>query len=180
MLPIKNTPTQYGWVTISIHWIMALIIIGLLIVGLYMVELPFGAKKLRFYGWHKEYGILVLMLVFARALWRIGNVTPSMPLHIPRWQHMAALSMHYVFYGFMLALPLTGWMLSSSAGLPVSFFGWFVLPDLVSPSEHLRGLLTEIHKWLAYGLIAAIGGHIGAALLHHFYYKDDILRRMLP
>jgi len=180
MLPIKNTLGRYGLVTMILHWLMALIIIGLLIVGLYMVDLPFGMKRLRFYGWHKEFGILILMLVCIRLAWRMGNMTPPMPVEMPRWQHVAAVAVHYAFYFLMVALPITGWMISSASGLSVSFFGLFVLPDLITPNEHWRILLSQIHKWLAYGLIAAICGHMGAALLHHFYYKDDILRRMLP
>jgi cytochrome b561 len=80
----------------------------------------------------------------------------------------------------MFAMPLTGWLMSSAAGLPVSFFGWFVLPDLVSANEELRVTLVFIHEWLGYALIAAICMHAAAALQHHFYYKDDILRRMFP
>lgn len=180
MLPIKNTLSRYGTAMMTLHWLMAVIMIGLLVLGLYMVELPFGVKRLRFYGWHKEFGILVLMLACIRMAWRTTNILPPMPPTMPYWQHIAALTVHYAFYFLMIALPITGWMISSASGLSVSFFGLFVLPDFIAPNESLRLLLSQIHKWLAYGLIAAICGHAGAALLHHFYYKDDILRRMLP
>lgn len=179
-MPVKNTEHRFGAVSMLFHWIMALIIIGMIALGLYMVELPIGLKKLKFYGWHKEFGVLVLMLVTLRLAWRFSNTTPALPPQMPKWEQFAANSMHYVLYGFMFALPITGWMLSSAAGLPVSFFGLFVLPDLVSASEPTRILFTQIHKWLAYGLIAAICGHAAAALKHHFIEKDDILRRMLP
>lgn len=179
-MEIKNTSKRFGIVAITFHWLMALIIIGLLALGLYMVELPIGALKLKLYRWHKEFGILVLILVSFRIGWRFCNVTPALPSHLAAWQRFAAHAVHYAFYFFMIANPITGWMISSAAGLPVSFFGLFVLPDLVGPSESLRHLLSEVHKWLAYGLIAAIFAHVGAALQHHFIYKDDILRRMLP
>jgi cytochrome b561 len=179
-MELKNTKTHFGMIAMLLHWLMALIMIGLIALGLYMVNLPISLQKLKMYGWHKEWGVFVLMLATLRLAWRFMNTTPSLPPHMPKWEQLAAHSMHYVFYGFMFALPITGWMLSSAAGLPVSFFGLFVLPDLISPSEHWRLLLTQVHKWLAYGLIAAICGHIGAALQHHFLNKDDILRRMLP
>ena len=76
-------------------------------------------------------------------------------------------------------IPITGWLMTSAAGLPVSFFGLFVLPNLISPNDHLMKLFQEIHKWLGYGLIATFLVHTSAALKHHFINKDDILRRML-
>lgn len=177
---LKNSITRFGAIAILLHWVIALLMIGLIILGLYMVSLPMNLHKLKYYGWHKEFGVLVLMLATVRLAWRFSNTTPLLPPQMPKWEQFAAHSMHYVFYGFMFALPITGWMLSSAAGFPVSFFGLFVLPDLISTNENSRHLLTEIHKWLAYGLIAAICGHVGAALQHHFINKDDILRRMLP
>ena len=177
---LKNTINRYGLIAITFHWIMAIIIIGLLIIGLLMVPLPIGLKKLKWYGWHKEFGILILMLLAFRLAWVVYNINPRLPDALPWWQKWAAHTVHYAFYGLMFILPVTGWMISSSAGLPVSFFGLFTLPDLVVPNEANRLLLTEIHKWLSYALIAALLGHIGAALQHHFINKDDILRRMLP
>jgi cytochrome b561 len=86
---------------------------------------------------------------------------------------------HFAFYLLMVLLPITGWMISSAVGLPVSFFGLFVLPDLILPNESLHLLLSAMHKWLSYGLILAIITHIVATLWHHFIRKDDTLRRML-
>jgi len=177
---LRNSTLRFGAIAILLHWVIALLMIGLIILGLYMVSLPMNLHKLKYYGWHKEFGVLVLMLATVRLAWRFTNTTPLLPPQMPKWEQLAAHGMHYVFYGFMFALPITGWMLSSAAGFPVSFFGLFVLPDLISTNEQSRHLLTEIHKWLAYGLIAAICGHVGAALQHHFINKDDILRRMLP
>ncbi len=175
---LKNTSTQYGSIAISLHWIMAILIIGLLILGLYMTNLPIGLLKLKLYGWHKEYGLLVLALVIIRLMWRFINITPM--LSLPSWEIIAARCTHWSFYLLMFALPVSGWMLSSAAGLPISFFGLFTLPDLVSANENLRMTMQLIHMWLAYAMIALLCLHIAASLKHHFINKDDILRRMLP
>ena len=175
---IKNTENRYGMVAILLHWVMTILIIFLLGLGLYMVQLPISAEKLKLYRWHKEFGVLAFMLVIVRIMWRVGNLTPSLSM-LAWWEILAARSVHYAFYVFMFALPLTGWIISSAAGLPVSFFGWFILPDLISPDENVRILFAEIHKWLAYGLIVIICLHIAAALKHHFINKDDILRRII-
>lgn len=176
---LKNTQTQYGIVAKSIHWFMALLIIGMLILGLYMADLPISEEKLQLYGIHKEFGLLILMLVIFRITWRIGNIVPLLPSTIPTWQKFAAHAVHWMLYGFMFALPITGWLMTSAAGLPPSFFGLFTLPSILSPNPVWLKLLENIHSWLAYGLIATFGAHVGAALKHHFINKDDVLRRML-
>ncbi|KTD15688.1 cytochrome b561 [Legionella gratiana] len=177
-MQIKNSTTQFGMVAILLHWIIALLIIGLLAMGLYMVPLPWSPEKLKLYGWHKEYGFLVLFLAIFRIVWRVSNEMPELAL--PWLEKLAARSMHWAFYGFMFAMPITGWLITSAAGLPASFFGLFTLPNLVAPDENKRILFEWMHQWLGYGLIAAICLHTAAALKHHFINKDDILRRMFP
>lgn len=176
-MQLKNTETRFGVVAILFHWIMAILIIGLLALGLYMIRLPLSLEKLKLYGWHKETGMLVLMLVMLRSIWRVSNMIPS--LSLPRWELWAARGVHYLFYVLMFAMPLTGWLMTSFSGFPVSFFGLFVFPDLVSTHPEYIHLFKKIHEWLGYGLIAIIVLHTCAALKHHFIDKDDILRRML-
>lgn len=179
-MQIKNTAQRYGAVAITLHWVMALLIIGMLTLGLYMVGVPISLEKLQLYGLHKEFGVTVLMLVTLRVLWRWTNITPLLPNTMPAWQKLAAHGAHFALYALMFAMPLTGWALSSAAGLPVSFFGLFTLPNLVAPNDGLRLLLTTTHKYLAFSLIAVLCAHVAAALQHHFFNKDDILKRILP
>lgn len=179
-MQIKNTPQRYGAVAILLHWLIALLVISLLALGLYMAGLAISPQKLKLYGWHKEWGILVLGLVILRILWRWLNLVPLLPATLPGWQKWAAHAVHWAFYVFLFAMPLTGWLMSSASDLPVSFFGWLTLPDLIGPNKQFAALLRDLHEWLGYGLIATICLHTGAALQHHFINKDDILRRMLP
>lgn len=176
-MQIKNTQDRYGVVAITLHWIIAVLIIGMLCLGLYMADLPASAEKLKLFGWHKEYGMLILALAMMRIVWRFRSVNPT--LDIPRWERIAAHTVHWALYAFMFAMPITGWLITSAAGLPVSFFGLFVIPTLIEPNKELQHLFGDIHEYLAYGLIATICGHVGAALKHEFINKDDILRRML-
>lgn len=121
-MQIRNTSTKFGQVTIFFHWIMAVLIIGLLGVGLYMVRIPISLEKLKLYGWHKEYGFLVLFLAFFRLIWRLTNQLPE--LAIPLLEKIAARSMHWAFYFFMFAMPISGWLITSAAGLPASFLDY--------------------------------------------------------
>ena len=178
-MQINNTGKRYGLIAKLFHWVMALLIVTLVAVGLYMANLPVSMLKLKFYGLHKEFGLLVLMLVMLRIVWRIVNITPLLPSLMPGWQKLAAAFVHWAFYGLMFAMPLSGWAMTSAAGLPPSFFGLFILPGLVSPDPEKMHLFQTIHQYLAYCLMAAFFAHVGAALQHHFINKDDTLRRML-
>ena len=178
-MQIINSATRFGVVAIFLHWLLALLIIGLLALGMYMVTLPINLEKLKLYGWHKEYGFLVLFLAVFRLIWRLANQLPELEA-LPLLEKIAARSMHWAFYVFMFAMPITGWLITSASGLPASFFGLFTLPDLVVANEQNRVLFEWVHQWLGYGLIAAISLHTAAALKHHFINKDNILRRMFP
>ncbi len=176
-MKMKNSTDQFGLVAIILHWVIAVLIIGLLAIGWIMVRMPISLEKLKFFGWHKEYGMLVLLLAVARSMWRLSNITPA--LDLPWWEVIAARSVHYAFYFFMFAMPITGWCITSAAGLPVSAFGWFVLPNLIAPNPSSMDQFEDIHSFLGYALIVTICMHTAAALKHHFINKDDILRRML-
>lgn len=180
MMHIKNTNSSYGVVAKFFHWIMALAIIGMLAVGLYMEGLEISPDKFKLYGIHKSVGALLLSLVFLRLLWKSINVNPKLPRGMAWYEVAGAHSSHLMLYLLMLAMPLSGWMMSSFAGFPVSVFGWFTLPDLVAADRDMQKLFKEIHEYAGYFLIAVIAAHLGASLFHHFIKKDTILTRMLP
>ena len=171
---------SYGRIAKGLHWLMALMIIGLLAVGLYMTGMENSSDKFRLYGLHKATGIMVLVLVCFRLFWRFVHTPPPLPPHMKWVERMAAHSSHAVLYIIMFVLPLSGWAMSSAAGFPVSVYGFFTLPNLIAPNKELVDLLKEVHELIAYGLIGLIGLHMSAALFHHFYHKDDVLTRMVP
>jgi cytochrome b561 len=175
---IKNTSTHFGIITILFHWVMAVLILGMLTLGIYMTRIPVSMQKLQYYGWHKEFGMLILMLAIVRLTWRLRNINPNLA-NLPAWEEFTARFVHWLFYGFMFAMPVTGWLLTSAAGLPVSFFGLFVIPTLTEPNEENRILFTTIHTYIAYGLMATLFLHIAAALKHFVINRDKILQRMM-
>jgi cytochrome b561 len=175
-----NTKDKYGYVAIFFHWLIALIIISQLAVGLYMVNIPLSLQKVKLFGWHKEFGMLILMLALVRISWRFSNIIPLLPSYMPDWQKLAARAAHFFLYVFMFAMPITGWLLTSATGFPVSFFGLFVFPDMISANPDMKFYLTEIHGWLAYGLIALIAVHAAAVVQHYVAFKDNLLKRMWP
>ncbi|HSQ05424.1 MAG TPA: cytochrome b [Burkholderiales bacterium] len=180
---IANTESGYGDLSIAVHWAMAALLIALVILGLYMVQLPdagFDTKKITLILYHKEIGIAALALAVFRLAWRVTNVLPRLVEALPEWQKVMARFVHLNFYAVMFALPISGWLMSSAAGFPVSFLELFDLPDLVPRNDYLFEVFVVIHKWLAYMLIGLFVVHAGAALRHHFVFGDDTLRKMLP
>jgi cytochrome b561 len=183
MLPLANTRRNYGAVAVVLHWLMAIVLVTLIAIGLYMVRLPdagFDKEKIMLILYHKQLGMFALALAMLRLAWRVGNAMPALVRGLPGWQKVAARFVHLCFYGVMFALPVTGWLMSSAAAIPVSFLGLFELPDVVPRSDDDFRLFILIHQWLGYALIGLIAVHMGAALRHHFISRDETLKKMLP
>lgn len=170
---------RYHPVSMALHWLLALLILGSLAVGLYMTGLPFSPQRLKLYNWHKWAGVVILALSAARLLWRLAQRPPAMP-PMPAWQARAAHGAHLALYLLFFAVPLSGWAYSSAAGFPIVLFAVLPLPDWVPVSRELAETLKPVHHYLAYALAAVIGLHVAGALKHHFIDRDGLLLRMLP
>jgi cytochrome b561 len=179
-MQFRNTPEAYGAVSKTFHWVIALLVIGLLGVGIYMDLFAGKLERFQLMPWHKSFGITVLALAFLRLCWIAWSHRPMMLETIKPWQRHAATAVHYYLYFAMFAMPLSGWLFSSAAGRTVKVFNLFELPDLVAQDEGLRETLSTIHWFVGYSLLPVIGIHVAAALMHHFIDRDATLRRMLP
>ncbi len=149
-------------------------------VGLWMTGLPIGLLKLKVYGWHKWIGLLVLTLTVARLLWRHHSPPPALPDTVAPWERRLAPLVHWSLLALLLAMPLTGWLMSSAAGVSVVWFGVLPLPDLVPRDPDLFDALRFAHHVLSRLLIAAIVLHLAAVVRHDILRRDGIFRRMWP
>lgn len=181
---LANTGSRYGAVAILIHWGMAALLVVLLALGWWMVRLPdagFDREKISLILAHKAIGMAALVAVIVRIAWRNWTARPQLPDSVPTWQKSSAHFVHLCFYALMVALPVTGWLMSSAGGYPV--YLWFdriELPDLIHSDPSMFLMLIAVHRWLAYALAAFLCVHAGAALAHHFILRDDTLRKILP
>ena len=171
---------RYTGPAIALHWLIAVGLAGSFVLGLYMHDLPLSPAKLQLYAWHKWAGITLFMLVWARLAWRLGHPPPPLPATMPARLRSAAAAAHGLLYVLMLAIPVSGWLMSSAKGVPTVWFGVVPLPDLVSRDKALGDLLATTHQALNFTLLGLIVAHAGAALKHHFVDRDDVLTRMLP
>lgn len=163
------------------HWAAALIVLGLLALGLYMTRLEPSTHTLGLYGVHKSFGFLLLGLVLARLAWRFLRPPPGhLPTHKP-WERRLAGFIHVCLYLALIGMPLSGWVMSSAMDFPHSFFGLFSMPDIIpGHDEALFMAARTAHTYCAYALMAAIGLHAAGAFKHHIIDRDRTLIRMLP
>ncbi len=174
------TPSTYTRPAIALHWLVALIILASFPLGLYMADLALSPTKLKLYSYHKWAGVTVFFLAVLRVLWRMRHAPPALPTSMPAWQRNFAAATHALLYLLILAIPLSGWMMSSALGFKTVYFGVLPLPDLLAKNKELGELLKLVHVTLNYTMAALVAVHVGAALKHHFVDRDDILARMLP
>ena len=171
---------RYSPWSIGLHWLM----LGVLAATYAFVELrelfPRGTPERAFMRRaHASLGVLVLALVALRLVlrWRLP-APPALP-GWPAWQRWASRISHALLYALMLGMPLGGWLLLSLRGDPILFFG-LPLPPLAAENEELAKIVRRWHGDIGRAGYALIGLHGGAALLHHYLWRDDTLRRMLP
>ena len=176
---LKNTENSYGIVSRFLHWLIFLAVAGMLAVGLYMTEQKISPDIIKLYGLHKSVGITVLALAFLRIIWVLSHTAPKMLGLEKPWEKLAARGVHGLLYLCLFLMPLSGWVMSSAAGYPVSVFGLFTLPDLVGADKGLYELAKEVHEITAYTFMGLIAAHAGAALMHHFIKNDRTLIRMI-
>ena len=177
-LPEEET-SRYGTVSRILHWLIALLIFIMLFLGWTMDTIP-KDWKLLWLGTHKSLGIIILTLAIIRLVWRLYNSPPPLPGEISLWERTVAKATHWSLYGFLFAMPLSGWATTSAKGKPIVFLGIMQLPDFVAADKAFGKWLEEVHGYLAYMLATTIFLHAAAALFHHFIKKDSVLMRMWP
>lgn len=170
----------YSWTSIVLHWLVAVMVIGLFASGFWMVDLSYYSswyKTAPF--WHKSVGVLLLALMLYRLLFRVikGTAKPlsSHSKAIQRASHVT----HLTLYGLVFLIICSGYLISTADGRPIEVFGLFNLAsagELFAEQSDRAGL---VHKFAAYGLVALVVLHALAAFKHHFFDKDDTLKRML-
>ncbi len=175
---LRNTENSYGFIAKLLHWIIALMILGLLMVGFIMESMEPSEQKWQLYGYHKATGFTIFILVTIRIVWRLINIEVLLPQDLPHWQVIVSKITHYLLYLFMFLMPFSGIMMSRLGGHNINVFDLFTIPAAAKNPE-LAGIFHKTHGLAAYGILAFILLHIGAALYHHFIRKDNVLMRMI-
>ena len=179
---------RYTGVAIALHWLIAALILLNLYLG-WRMSFEKGMAQFATFQLHKSVGISVLAFSLVRLAWRLSHRPPPYPRDQARWERVTASAVHWTFYGLMIVMPLTGWIIVSASplNLPTLLFKTIPFPhigpvhDLAMPMRKaIEDNVGAVHGLLAYGFAALIVLHVAAALKHQFVDRDDELSRMLP
>jgi cytochrome b561 len=171
---------QYNKITIFLHWFMLLLIVGVYATMEIKGFFPKGSETRELLKhWHFMLGLAVLALVVLRLTARVIFSRPAITPTPNKTQELAAKVMQFTLYVFMLAMPIAGWLILSAYGKSIPFFG-LELPALIEVNKELAHQIKEIHETVAVVGYVLIALHASAALYHHYFMKDDTLKRMLP
>ncbi|MEA1990468.1 MAG: cytochrome b [Pseudomonadota bacterium] len=178
-MQLKNQKQSYGWVSILLHWSIAVAVLGTFALGLWMVELDYysnwyhDAPNL-----HKSIGVFIVLFMFARFLWNQLNPKPEALTHSVTEKALAK-AVHLLLYLLVLAIGVSGYLISTAESHPITVFNWFEIPAWLEPFEDQADIAGNVHQWLAYTLIGLVVLHALAALKHHFINQDSTFKRML-
>jgi cytochrome b561 len=184
-MQLRSTPDDWGSIAKAFHWITAIFIIIMLVIGIAMTRLLESELSLKFvvYQLHKSFGFVILIFSAMRLLWRLfAQETPRAPSELPQYQRWLGQAVHLLLYSLLFAMPITGLIAASASPLnvPTVIFGLFTLPRIVGPSAEISAIFQTAHAWLAWTLVATLVLHFVGAVWHHFVLSDDTLRRMMP
>lgn len=178
-MQFKNTPQRYGVVSAALHWLTALVVYGMFALGLWMVTLSY------YDGWyhqapeiHKSIGILLMMALIVRIIWRLYSPPPVALTSYSRLTRIGAAAGHLLLYLLLFAIIISGYLISTADGKPISVFGWFEIPATLTDAGAQADIAGTLHLWFAWSLVIISLSHGVMALKHHFIDKDDTLKRM--
>lgn len=177
---LRDTDNGYGLVAVAFHWLVAILVIGLFALGLWMVELSYYDPWYnRAPDIHRGVGIILVMIMVARVLWRFFNPKPAPLNSHSRFEQISAKAAHHSMYLLIFLVMVSGYLISTADGRSIDVFGWFSVPALLSGWDNQADIAGAVHEYSAWALVILAGVHALAGLKHHVIDRDNTLLRML-
>jgi cytochrome b561 len=168
---------KYTPPAVVLHWLVALLIVGLLCLGWYMMAIEKQPGADWYFNLHRSLGVLLAGLVVLRVLWRVSHRPAELPAGVPMWEKQLALAAHWLLYACMVVMPLTGYLGAAYNKSGVAFFG-IALPFWAENSRNLSKLFFTVHAGLVWIIVAAVVLHALAGFKHLLVNKDQVFQRM--
>jgi cytochrome b561 len=179
-MQLRNSSSRYGWISVFMHWGVALAVFGLFALGLWMVGLDYYSTwRKDAPDLHKSIGLVLLAVMLLRVLWRFISPPPPALQSYSRMTRIGATFGHAFLYLSLFVVMIAGYLISTADGVGIPVFGLFEVPALVSGLPDQADTAGLIHFYLAWVLVIFSGLHALAALKHHFIDRDATLTRML-
>lgn len=166
--------TNYSPVAKFLHWSIALLIIINYILGLTL-------DSSSLYNLHEQIGLTILLLIILRIIWRFTSKYPTKLDEVSNNEQFAAIAGQILLYVLMILIPAGGILMTEAHGHSLSYLGIIPIPTFIGkyPIETTH-LMKELHLWFAHAIIILAFGHASIAIIHHYFLKDRLLRRMIP
>lgn len=177
-MALKNSAQEFGTMAKALHWLVAIGIIALIVLGLQQAGMERGPEKMEVRAVHQSVALIVLVLMTIRLLWRLGSTVPDHPDGMPAWQRLSATLVHWGIYIAVFVQLLSGPMTTATGGRAVPFFGLFSISLPVAEDSERHHFWEEVHEVAWIVVAALLGLHVLGALYNHFIAKNDVLRRM--
>ena len=176
---LRNTAEKYGLVSKLIHWLSAITIISLYVLGKWMEDLDYYSEWYRTApNWHKSIGILLLLMTLFRIIWKFKVGSPeAIPSHSNRVKQATKIG-HKLIYTCLITAMLSGYLISTADGRAIDVFTWFSIPSMGELFNNQEDIAGAIHEQATNAVILLAIFHVLAALKHHFIDKDKTLMRM--
>lgn len=172
---------QYNRTAITLHWLVAVLLLGQFLFGWYLGDVPRNTPERGILiNLHKSTGILIGLLILLRIIWRLTHAAPPLPASTPRWQQRAACISHGVLYASMLLMPLSGYLASNFSKHGVKLFNMVRLAPWGSDDKVIYGFFNQTHKLTALVLAAFVVLHVLAVIKHQLIDRDNLISRMWP
>lgn len=171
---------KYTGLAQLLHWLIAIFIVTQFALVWSAEALPRGETRSLLMTLHKSVGMTVLMLAIVRVAWRFLHAPPAFPATMTAMETALARATHWGLYVLIFLMPLSGWLLTTTAGRPVEWFWMFAFPDLMAEDRALHETFESAHVIMSWMLLALAALHVFAVLWHLQVKKDNLIRRMLP
>lgn len=170
---------SYHKVSVLLHWVIALFILGQLFLGFWMLSVPKEPTGFRaqWFNLHKSLGVIILLLMLIRLCWRIYKKPPTLGSSVNKIMRHLAIYMHRFLYTVLIALPFTGLIGSTFTEYPLKIWG-VIVPRFWMPDPQLKQLFSATHLLLVYLFLVIVIGHIAMGFWHA-YRRDGIMQRMM-
>lgn len=167
----------YAPLAILLHWTLAVLIIGMVALGWYMLEIEDDPGSAWYFNLHQSIGLVIAGLVLLRLVWRLGHPPGPLPASVPSWQAKVSRATHGLLYAAMVAMPTFGIIGSLLSKNGIVFFGT-ALPRVFEANHDLAETFFEAHSFTAWILVALVSLHVLAGLKHLLVDKDGVFQRM--
>lgn len=178
-MSLQNSAEKFGSLTKLLHWSIAALFITQFFLAYRREFIPENSpQNFQYLLLHESCGVTIFILALVMIVWHFVGTRPIMPMNMSKLEILGAKTTHFLLYLCMLAMPLSGYLMSCLGGYDVLLFGW-KLPNPFVKNESLAHLFEETHEVISFVIMTVVSIHVLAALYHHFIRKDNVLKRML-